>query len=121
MNRRTAMLLSMLGGFAPASLWAQTAGRKPSKTREKTFAPVSGREDEPDDPAASNDEAPAAIPPEPGFQWRRYPIAKYTRAASNQTNPQKAIIDWIFKRTGLAEWHGDKVAVLSASRNELRL
>ena len=34
--------------------------------------------------------------------------------------PQKAIVDWIFKRTGLAEWHGDKVAVLSASRNELR-
>ena len=120
MNRRTALLLSMLGGFGPTSLWAQTAGRKSSKTREKTFSPVSGRDDEPDDPAASNDEVPAAIPPEPGFQWRRYPIAKYTRAASNQSNPQKAIVDWIFKRTGLAEWHGDKVAVLSASRNELR-
>jgi hypothetical protein len=123
MNRRTALLLSMLGAGAllPQTLWAQTAGRKSSsKTRDKTFAPVSAREDEPVDKEASAEEAPATIPPEPGFQWKRWPIAKYTRVASNQTNPQKALVDWIFKRTGLAEWHGDKVAVLSASRNELR-
>src|SRR4029077_19894934 len=51
------------------------------------------------------------------------PIARYTKVASSQTSqtpPQKAIIDWIFKRTGISEWHGDKVAVLSASRTELR-
>ena len=120
MNRRTAMMLSMLGGLVPQGLWAQSAGRKSSKTRDKAFAPVSSRDDPPDDSAAAGEEPTAALPPEPGFQWRRYPIARYTRAASNQTNPQKAIIDWIFKRTGLAEWHGDKMAVLSASRNELR-
>jgi hypothetical protein len=119
MNRRTAMMLSMLGCLVPQGLWAQSAGRKSSKTRDKTFAPVSSRDDPPDDSAAG-DETTAALPPEPGFQWRRYPIARYTRGVTNQTNPQKAIIDWIFKRTGLAEWHGDKMAVLSASRNELR-
>ncbi len=41
-------------------------------------------------------------------------------AQTSQTPPQKAIIDWIFKRTGISEWHGEKVAVLSASRSELR-
>ena len=58
---------------------------------------------------------PARSRPSPAFSGRRYPISRYTRAATNQANPQKAIIDWIFKRTGLAEWHGDKIAVLSAS------
>ena len=101
MNRRTALMVSMfLGGLVPQSLWAQTRGRKPSKTRDKTFAPVSTRDDQPNDPAVAGDEPPAPFAPEPGFQWQRYPIARYTKAASNQTNPQKAIIDWIFKRTG---------------------
>ena len=86
--------------------------RRSRRSRHATTRPTIQRP-----PATSRT---AALPPEPGFQWRRYPIARYTRAASNQTNPQKAIIDWIFKRTGLAEWHGDKMAVLSASRNELR-
>src|SRR5262249_13501401 len=108
MNRRTALMLSMLGGLVSQSLYAQSAGRKSSKSRDKTFAPQSSRDDQPDDAAASGDEPTSALPPEPGFQWRRYPISRYTRAATNQSNPQKAIIDWIFKRTGLAEWHGEK-------------
>jgi hypothetical protein len=120
MNRRTALILSMLGGLVPQSLLAQTPGRKSSKTRDKSFAPVSSRSEEPDDPPASGDDAPTPFAPEPGFQWRRYPIARYTKAATNQANPQKAIVDWILKRTGITEWHGDKMAVLSASRNELR-
>jgi hypothetical protein len=120
MNRRTALMLSMLGALVPQGLYAQTAARKSSKTRDKTFSPQTARDDQADDAASSADEATSALPPEPGFQWRRYPIARYTRAASNQSNPQKAMIDWIFKRTGLAEWHGEKMAVLSASRTELR-
>jgi hypothetical protein len=120
MNRRTALMLSMfLGGLLPRGLWAQSAGRKSAKTRDKALQPTS-RSDDPDDPAAAPDEAPAPFAPEPGYQWRRYPIARYTKIAGNQSNPQKAIIDWIFKRTGTTEWHGDKVAVLSASRTELR-
>ena len=120
MNRRTALMLSMLSGLVPGSLWAQTAGRKSTKTRDKSFTPVS-RDDERDDQAASGDEAPTPFPPEPGFQWKRYPIPRlHTRCEQSDHPPQKAIIDWIFKRTSLAEWHGDKVAVLSASRTELR-
>jgi hypothetical protein len=122
MNRRTALMLSMfLGGLIPQGLWAQTAGRKSSKTRDKALQPVS-RSDDPDNAAVppSNDEAPAPFAPEPGFQWRRYPITRYTKVASGQVNPQKAIIDWIFKRTGMPDWHGEKIAVLSASKTELR-
>ena len=122
MNRRTALMLSMLlGGLIPRGLWAQTAGRKSSKTRDKALQPVS-RSDDPDDAAVppTNDEPPAPFAPEPGFQWRRYPITRYTKVASGQVNPQKAIIDWIFKRTGMPDWHGEKIAVLSASKTELR-
>jgi len=121
MNRRTALMLSMLlGGLVPRSLWAQSGGRKSSKTRDKTLAPVSSRTDDQDDATAPGDEPSAPFAPEPGFQWRRYPIARYTQIASSQTNPQKALIDWILKRTGIAEWHGDRIAVLSANRTELR-
>ena len=42
-----------LGGLIPRGLWAQTAGRKSSKTRDKALQPVS-RSDDPDD---------AAVPP----------------------------------------------------------
>ena len=46
MNRRTALLVSMLfAGLVPRGLWAQTGGRKPSKTRDKSFAPVSTRDE----------------------------------------------------------------------------
>ena len=122
MNRRTALMLSMLlGTLIPRGLWAQSAGRKSTKSRDKSLQPAS-RRDDPDDAAVppANDEPPAPFAPEPGFQWRRYPISRYTKAAASQTNPQRAIIDWIFKRTGTPDWHGDKIAVLSASRTELR-
>jgi len=121
MNRRTALMLSMLlGGLVPRSLWAQSGARKSSKTRDKTLAPVSSRTDDPDNSAAPEDEPAAPFAPEPGFQWRRWPIARYTKIANSQSNPQKALIDWILRRTGLTDWHGDKIAVLSANRTELR-
>jgi hypothetical protein len=122
MNRRTALMLSMLlGSLIPRGLLAQTAGRKSTKSRDKALQPVS-RRDDPDDVAVppANDEPPAPFAPEPGFQWRTYPIERYTKAAGSQVNPQKAIIDWIFKRTGTPDWHGDKIAVLSASRTQIR-
>jgi hypothetical protein len=118
MNRRKSLIiLTSLGALVPASLWAQTGGRKSAKNRDKSLAPVSSRTDPQGDAV---DEPPAPFAPEPGFQWRRYPIARYTKVAASQSNPQKALIDWVFKRTGIAEWHGDKIAVLSANRTELR-
>jgi hypothetical protein len=52
--------------------------------------------------------------------WRRYDIGHYTGLAQNQSTPQNAIVEWIFRRTGTSPWHGDKVAVLSASRSQVR-
>jgi hypothetical protein len=123
MNLRTAITLSMLlGGLFPSTLWAQTGGtRKSSNTREKTLAPVSAsRADDPENTPAPEDEPPGPIPAEPGFKWARYDIARYNKIASSQSNPQKAVIDWILRRTGISEWHGDKIAVLAANRSELR-
>ena len=45
---------------------------------------------------------------------------RYTRVAQGQQNPQKAIIEWIFRRTGTADWHGEKIAALCASKTQLR-
>jgi hypothetical protein len=124
MNRRTALMLSMfLGGLFPRALWAQTSSRKPAKTRDKTLQPVSSHADDPAEGSTTVEDSSTPFAPEPGFQWKRYPIARYTKivnSLSSQVNPQKAIIDWIFKRTGVADWHGDKIAVLTATRNELR-
>ena len=123
MNRRTALMLSMfLGGLLPRGLWAQTAARKTTKSRDKALQPAA-RRDDPDDPAAAADEPPAPFAPSPAFSGadtrsRATPRSPAARPARHR--PQKAIIDWIFKRTGISEWHGDKVAVLSASRTELR-
>jgi hypothetical protein len=120
MNRRMALTLPLLwGGLLPASLWAQTQRRRSSSTREKTLQPASSH----DDPDASNVSEDEPNPPvsEAGFQWRRYDISRYTRLSTNQsTPPEKAIVDWIFKRTGINEWHGEKLAVLSASRSQIR-
>ena len=56
----------------------------------------------------------------PDFRWRTYDIARYTKIAQGQQNPQKAIIEWIFRRTGTADWHGEKIAVLCASKTQVR-
>jgi hypothetical protein len=124
MNRRMAVMLSMMwAGLFPLRLLAQTGGsRKAPQTRDKALRPVN-RGNDPEEPPAAGDEAPAPFAPEPGLEWRRYPITRYTKlvnSLSNQLTPQKAIIDWIFKRTGVAEWHGEKIAVLSATQTELR-
>jgi hypothetical protein len=69
---------------------------------------------------ADAEDPPAGLLREPGFQMRSFDIARYTRVAQGQQNPQKAIIDWVFRRTGTADWHGEKIAVLCASKTQLR-
>src|SRR5262249_18709845 len=115
MNRRTALLLSMvLGGLGTRSLRAQTRNRRVASSRDRVLEPASPYRDEADTAPADSD-LPPALPREPGFQLRKFDISRYTRIAGNQANPQKALIDWIFLRTGVAEWHGDRAAVLSAN------
>ncbi len=63
---------------------------------------------------------PANFPNQAGFEWKSFPIAGYTGLSPNAASPQTAIIDWIFRRTSPAPWHGDKPAALYASRTTLR-
>ena len=132
MDRRTAMFLTMLlgGGVVPRSLRAQDDDRPaPPRTRPRTSSsgglqPARPKRplDEPADAEAEpvGDDAASGLPPEPGQQWKTFNIARYTSLAHSQGSPQNAIVDWIFRRTGTSVWHGDKIAVLSASRTQIR-
>lgn len=131
MDRRTALkLTTLLGGLAPSRLLAQeddVGGAKAKPRKDSGFRPAGATAAEAEaDPRPApeaidaDDQPPAGFVNEPGFQWKRFPIGNYTRAAAEQKSPQKAIIDWIFRRTGTTDWHGDKTAVLAASKAELR-
>ena len=136
MNRRTAILLSMLmGGILPSGLMAQGTGKRTSSSRSGgkrgsggSLKPVKSRDaetsepikEEQDDQEDQSIETPAGFPSEAGQQWRDYDISGYTSLDHSQTNPQNAIIEWIFKRTGTSPWHGDKIAVLNASRTQVK-
>ena len=133
MNRRMALFQTLLlGGLGSRSLLAQTPSRRTSnstKARGPALEPAKSRRDkfdefdqkEPASEAAPEDNEPTPnLPAEPGQMWRRYDIGRYTALSQNQSAPQNAIVEWIFRRTGSSPWHGDKVAVLSASRTQVR-
>ena len=131
MNRRMALFSTLLmGGLVPASLRAQqgTNRRASTKDRGPALEPAKGRrtssgelaEKEPADEAAGDNDPPPNLPGEPGQSWKRYDISHYTGLAQNQSTPQTAIVEWIFRRTGTSPWHSDKIAVLSASRSQIR-
>lgn len=129
MDRRTAMFLTFLGGLVPRSLLGQTRSARPAPSAKRSgprLEPVRTRRASVDEPVddepqpAAEDHGPASIIPEPGQGWETFDIAAYTSLAHSQSAPQSALVDWIFRRTGTAVWHGDKVAVLSASRTQVR-
>ncbi len=129
MNRRTAVMLTMLlGVLLPPGLRAQdtprrrTSGSQSSqgKTLRATPEKDPADADDRDESGPSVDDPPAGLLREPGFQMRSYDISRYTKVAQGQQNPQKAIIEWIFRRTGTADWHGEKIAVLCASKTQVR-
>ncbi|QEH34249.1 hypothetical protein OJF2_27840 [Aquisphaera giovannonii] len=118
MNRRKAMILTtLLGCLSPAALFGQESGGRKAAGRGKALQPADDERADPNSP----DEPPSGLLREPGYQMRTYDISSYTRLDQRQQNPQKAIVEWIFRRTGTADWHGDRIAVLSASRNQLRV
>jgi hypothetical protein len=139
MNRRTALLLTMLsGGLLPARLLAQNPGglddppRRPAKrtaTQPRKRPAGDDLDAVPDDPPANprgaaappaDDEASANLPPDAGQSWRTFDISRYTGLGHAVSNPQEGIVEWIFRRTGTAVWHGDKIAVLSAGKSQIR-
>lgn len=138
MNRRSALLLTtLLGGLLPTTLLAQAPVRrganrgpdvepdaggtsKPLRNRRSADdleatgpAPKpGGRNAEPEPDADGQADAPA----DPALQRRVFDISGYTALDHSQPNPQNAVVEWILRRTGTAPWHGEKPAVLSASR-----
>ncbi len=96
-------------------------GPSPPDRRSKAAEPA--RVDNPADvgaEAGQGEGVPANFPNQAGFEWKTFPIAAYTALSPNAASPQTAIIDWILRRTTPAPWHGDKVAVLCASRTSIR-
>jgi hypothetical protein len=132
MNRRTALISTMLlGGLAaPGKLLAQSRTKKASNSK----APSRFEDDGSDIEIGVPDRSKSAgvienstddFTQEPGFQWKNYDIAAYTklatRSSSKQTDPQKALIDWTFRRTNSDVWHGEKRAVLCAGKTRMRV
>jgi hypothetical protein len=137
MNRRTALLSTMLlGGLLPGGLRAQgprTRAGGVSRGRDRSAGGTTrvARRLEDDDyepapvepePAADDEPEPADFPHQPGQAWRSFDISRYTGLPHSQSNsrPETALVDWIFRRTGAGPWHGEKLAVLSASRTQVR-
>jgi len=146
MNRRMALMLGLLsGGLLPAQLYAQTRPRRSSDDadadadadapsgrfrRPKSGTRTASRDASQDveeipspdevEPLDDSTAPPADFREEAGEVWRTFDISKYTSLPHASSNPQTALVEWIFRRTGSAIWHGDKVAVLSAGRSQLR-
>jgi hypothetical protein len=147
MNRRKALWAGLVtGGLVPSALRAQEPGRAragdgdlfPDFEPEPTQAPRSRRDVDPfppedsakpghgfatdPEPIAPQDDPPADLPDEPGYTWLNRDISRYTSLAydARTPRPQNDIVNWIFRRTGSEVWHGEKIAVLSASRAQIR-
>jgi hypothetical protein len=133
MNRRMALFLTLLmGGLVPSGLRAQQGTNRRVATKDNSRGPAlepaksrrakydESDEKETENESAADNEPPPNLPGEPGQSWKRYDINRYTGLAQNQSTPQTAIIEWIFRRTGTSPWHGDKIAVLSATRAQVR-
>jgi hypothetical protein len=140
MNRRNVLLTTLLaGGLLPTRLYGQDRGRRTRDDEQtaggfrkpRSTARLAQRDDDeplPDDeapvpPAEGEDRVeglPAEIPTEPNGVFRSFDISKYTGLPHEASAPQDALIEWVFRRTGSATWHGDRIALLGASRTQLR-
>jgi hypothetical protein len=133
MKRRSLFLLplfafpSRLFGQDPAPKRAPTKTARNKKASDDDDVPTATRKakGQPDDPdggpdSTVPDSTPANFPNQAGYQWQNFPIGEYTALDPTGVSPQTAIIDWIFRRTTPAPWHGEKIAVLCASRTQLR-
>ncbi len=134
MKRRTLLSMSaLLGGLlAPWRSLAQEPQRSRAKPRARRSADEPARtaqnrnlDDDPAEPeaepAAEREEVLPSMPGDAGQQWKVFDISKYSALPHKENNPQNSIVDWIFRRTTTAPWHGDRIAVLSAGRSKIRV
>ena len=136
MKRRSLLMLSLLGWSARAL--GQDAPRRPKVTPRSRQVSDDGDDDPPKkraakpkaakpDPgedggpnATSSESLPANVPTETDFVFKTFDISPYTSLKHTSQTPQTAILDWIFRRTETGPWHGEKIAVLCANRNQIR-
>jgi hypothetical protein len=62
-----------------------------------------------------------SLPNEQGQVWREYDISSYTARVTSTKRPEQAIVDWILRETGYEVWHGEPLAILSATPRTLRV
>lgn len=91
----------------------QTAYRAPATPAEPLDSP--SRTAEKSSPFLAN------WPQTAGQVWREYDLLPYTVQVNSTRRPEQAIVDWILRETGEGTWHGEQVAVLSASQARLRV
>lgn len=59
------------------------------------------------------------LPNGQGQLWREYDISPYTLRVTSTSRPEQAVVDWILRETGYEAWHGESVAILSATPRKL--
>ena len=89
-------------------------------TARQTVRPKAERVAEGGEKQGPIESPPANFPKEPDFEWETFDIGEYTALTPTSPSPQTALLDWIFRRTETGPWHGDKIAVLVANRNQIR-
>ena len=129
MKRRSLLTLLPLLGLTARALGQDSPRRSRSTARSRQVSDDGGEEApkkrskpnaEDVDANSSLDSVPPKFTGEPDFEWKTFDIAPYTSLSPTATSPQTAILDWIFRRTETGPWHGDKIAVLCANRNQIR-
>lgn len=110
------------GGVYPAAATAPSPSRPASPPGmagdpSPNAAPPAG----PRRPIARVTEGITALPNTQGQVWREYDISPYTMRVTSTKRPEQAIVDWILRETGYEAWHGEPLAILSASKNALRV
>ncbi len=127
MNRRTALRYGLLSGAViPAAARAQdpqTPSRSSKRAAEADDLSFPDELDPKKGPVGTDiDVPPSNFREEAGHSWKSFDITRYTEQARSPENPkpQSALVEWIFRTTGSSTWHGEKIAVLSAGRAQLR-
>ena len=72
-------------------------------------------------PIARVTKGSGTLPNDHGQVWREYDISPYTYRVTSTKRPEQAIVDWILRETGYEAWHGEEVALLSATQRTLRV
>ena len=69
--------------------------------------------------SAGNSGAPTSLPAVHGQIWREYDIRPYTAQVRSTKRPEAAVVEWILRETGYEVWHGEVLAILTATTDRV--